>query len=288
MDTPEISAASRLNFPIPFWVVSVPLAVMGSRPVRYAMGSSQPRCFCVRTASRSTVARPARRPSPTALIVGSTIPTGILSFALYLKYAFTSLSVICVVWEGAAVAVLTAGLLPKSTIRVSLALKRSASCLVRRKNAPADEVASAVMRMAMRPNLCSTIQFYRHRSPRASRLPLFRPFAPAARRRPLACADEQVELLPLDLFLEDAEARLLAGIQHLIHGFVLAPDRLGRLFVEVTQRFHAVPQGRFIGGGARRGEAAEFLNHLVAGLHVLPARVLETLQPGDELAVLIV
>ena len=87
----------------------------------------------------------------------------------------------------------------------------------------------------MRPNLCSTNQFYRHRSPRASRRQLFRPFAPAARRRPLACADEQVELLPLDLFLEEAEARLLAGIQHLIHGFVLAPERLGRLFVEVTR-----------------------------------------------------
>ena len=59
---------------------------------------------------------------------------------------------------------------------------------------------------------------------------------------------EQVELLLLDLLLEDAEARLLPRVEDLVQRFVLAPDRLGRLLVEVAQRLDAVAQGRLVGG----------------------------------------
>src|SRR5438552_19189200 len=52
--------------------------------------------FDWRTASRSTVARPVRRPGPTIVTAGSTTPAGRSSWASYARYALTSFSVIVV------------------------------------------------------------------------------------------------------------------------------------------------------------------------------------------------
>ena len=59
------------------------------------------------------------------------------------------------------------------------------------------------------------------------------PAAPAG-RRPLAGTHEQIQLSPLDHFLEDAKAGLLLRVENLIHGVVRAPQIRGRAVVEVA------------------------------------------------------
>src|SRR5262245_2184187 len=78
----------------------------------------------------------------------------------------------------------------------------------------------------------------------------------------LPCAQEQLELAPLDLLLENAEARLLSDVEHFVQRGIGLSQLGSAARVELLQRVEALLQHGLVGLHlrARTGQALQLVH----------------------------
>src|SRR5262249_32424131 len=252
--------------------------------------------LCFRTASRSTTARPERRPVPRIVIAGSTTPTGSSLCASYARNALTSFSV-TVVRCGCAVG-RWANCVMMATFCRSCSASRRVTPSSARTATAATRSAPSAMTNDERNSLCS-MNFWNRATFRelyyegcgpalpgrtAVLLGLLIGFGTVRESR----ARQELDFPAFHLLFEQPESRLLPDIKHLVDCIVCSTHVGRKPSVDHFEGSQPISDLRLVDRLSIYRQLAQFLQNPHALLQAFATHVLQGLESAEELGVLLV